>query len=247
MTKIIVANWKMCGSPESAKLWAVSFLPALSKLKTANKIIVCPPAPLISQLKNELTGSIVKIGAQNCHFQPEDAYTGEICASLLKACGCEYVIVGHSERRSYFNETNEIVRRKAARAIKIGLTPIICIGESEEQKNSGKTIEVINQQLAESIPSEAKSGDFIVAYEPVWAIGSGKIPSLEEIKQVHQAILTNISSSMAIDIKKISVLYGGSVKADNAKDIMAMPEVSGVLVGGASLKADEFVKIVAGG
>ncbi len=244
MKKTIVANWKMCGTPESTKLWAQEFSSKSANIPTNNKIVVCPPAGLINLLKNALTENKPDLGGQDCHAQPEGAYTGETSAELLKSLGCEYVIVGHSERRTNSNETSETVRQKASRAIKSGLIPIICIGETSKQRENGKTLEIINQQIEESLPFEANSNNFILAYEPVWAIGSGKLPTMDEIKQVHSAIINNVARRIAIDVAKVCVLYGGSVKPDNAGEILSLPEVSGVLVGGASLKAEDFVKIV---
>lgn len=244
MKKIIVANWKMNGTPESAKLWAHDFAVKSSQITADVEVVVCPPAALIGLLK-DVVGQNIYLGGQDCHIQPEGAYTGETSAVLLKALGCKYVIVGHSERRANCDETSDMVRQKAVRAIKTGLIPIICIGETSKQREAGKILEVINQQIEESLPFEASLGNFILAYEPVWAIGSGNLPTMDEIKQVHSAIITNVSKRIAIDITQVSVLYGGSVKSDNACEIMALPEVSGVLVGGASLKAEEFYKIAA--
>ncbi len=247
MKKIIVANWKMHGTPESTKLWAQDFIAKSSQIHTGVEVVVCPPAALISILKDAVDSKNIYLGGQDCHIQPEGAYTGETSAVLLKSLGCKYVLVGHSERRAHCGETNDIVRQKAVRAIKTGLIPIICIGETSEQRKNGKTLEIINQQIEESLPYEAALGNFILAYEPVWAIGSGNLPTMDEIKQVHSAIITNVSKRIAIDITQVCVLYGGSVKSDNASEILSLPEVSGVLVGGASLKAEEFYKIVVSG
>lgn len=247
MKKTIIANWKMCGTPESSKLWAQDFATKSSQISSETTVVVCPPFPLISLLKEELGKTSIKLGGQNCHIQPDGAYTGETSADLLLALGCEYVIVGHSERRSQCGETNDIVRQKATRAIKTGLIPIICIGETNAQRESGKTLDIINQQTDESLPFEAAAGNFILAYEPVWAIGSGKLPTMDEIKEVHGAIIANVSKRISVDAAQVCVLYGGSVKSDNAGEIMSMYEVSGVLVGGASLKAEEFFKIAVSG
>lgn len=247
MKKIIVANWKMCGLPEMAEDWGekvVSRLPEI--LRELAEVVVCPPAPLLTYMKNTLAGSQVYVGAQDCHPQAEGAYTGDISARLLKAVGCSHVIVGHSERRSLHGETDGEVSAKAAQAIKNGLVPIICIGETQKQRENGETIAVINRQVEVSIPDDAKAGNFILAYEPVWAIGSGNLPTMDEIKQVHNAIITSVSRRTKVDIGQVMVLYGGSVKPDNAAGIMRVEGVAGVLVGGASLKADEFCKIVAG-
>ncbi len=244
MKKIIIANWKMNGSSESTKKWAHDFMLSMPEIPYGVEVVACPPAPLIPLLKYLMDGSEVKIGGQDCHAKPEGAYTGETSAKLLKDVGCSYVIVGHSERRAYSLESNEIVRAKAAGAIKSGLVPVICIGETKEQRDGGDTIKVINQQIDESLPKEAGAGNFILAYEPVWAIGSGSLPTMDEIKQVHDAIITRVSKSIAIETSDVYVLYGGSVKADNAGEILAVPNVSGVLVGGASLNGQDFCKII---
>lgn len=244
MKKFIVANWKMCGRVESSKIWAQKII--ARQIPAEREVVVCPPTALLSILKDALGESAVKLGGQDCHAKDEGAYTGETSAQLLKDLGCEYVIVGHSERRSYQMENNEIVRAKAICAIKTGLIPVICIGETGKQRENGKTLEVIKQQIAESVPDEAGFGNFLLAYEPVWAIGSGKLPTMDEIKQVHEAIKTSISERKKIDAAGVYVLYGGSVKPDNAADILGLSSVSGVLVGGASLNADDFYKIILG-
>ncbi len=244
MKKIIVANWKMNGSSESTKKWAQDFMLLIPEVPYGVEAVACPPAPLIPLLNYLMDSSEVKLGAQDCHAKPEGAFTGETSAELLKDIGCGYVIVGHSERRTYNSESNEIVSAKASSAIKSGLIPIICIGETKEQRDRGDTIKVINQQIDESLPKEAGIGNFILAYEPVWAIGSGNLPTMDEIKQVHDAIIARVSKSIAIETSKVYVLYGGSVKADNAGEILALSNVSGVLVGGASLNGQDFCKII---
>ncbi len=244
MGKIIVANWKMCGDTASSKKWTENILADSSKFPSGSTVVVCPPAPLLPIINYALRGSAIKLGGQDCHFQQEGAYTGETSAKLLKDIGCGYVIVGHSERRAGCGETDAIVNAKAASAIKNGLIPIICIGETQVQRENGETIEVINRQITESIPDVAAYGNFILAYEPVWAIGSGKIPSMDEIQQVHNAIITSVSKRSAIDIGGVYVLYGGSVKPANAREILALDNVAGVLVGGASLDENDFAKII---
>jgi triosephosphate isomerase len=242
--KIIVANWKMYGSPEMAKNWVQEVRGFLSVNScVAVDIIVCPPAPLLYLLKNELAGLLIQLGGQDCHMQAEGAYTGEISADLLKSVGAEYVLVGHSERRINNLESNEIICRKAARAMQSGLIPIICIGETAEQRASGKTIEVLHKQIVESIPQEAKKSNFILAYEPIWAIGSGKVPTSAEIKSAHEAIISTTMKHTGLACGDVCVLYGGSVKSENAGEILAIAGVAGVLVGGASLVAGEFYKI----
>jgi len=287
MKKIIVANWKMYGDQEMAKNWAAGMREHLTtNHEPRATIIVCPPAALISMLKNELANLPVKIGGQDCHEQEEGAHTGDTSAKLLKSIACEYVIVGHSERRQNHAETSALICKKAACAIKSELIPIICIGETADERAKGATISVLTKQIAESVPSchpEQAAGvvkdlcennknkiphvdfmngqdpslrlrsaqndkpHFILAYEPVWAIGSGNVPNSDEIKNAHLAIISATSKHTGLAEAEISVLYGGSVKPENAAEILTIEGVAGVLVGGASLKAEDFWKIAASG
>jgi len=267
MQKTIVGNWKMHGEPAMAHDLALAVADAADKLPAGIEVVVCPPAILISQVITSLIGSKVKVGGQDCHSQPSGAFTGDIGAPMLKAAGCSHVIVGHSERRLYHQESNEDVRQKAARAIESGLIPIICVGESEAERDSGQAMEAVGRQLVESIPGWGRSysaganlaplpasplmGEgkchFLLAYEPVWAIGSGKTPSGDDIRQMHLHIRSVAALQLGLAPERISVLYGGSVKAANAREIIGVEGVSGVLVGGASVKAEEFCNIVASG
>ncbi len=228
---IIAGNWKMHGDPALAS--ALCHAAAAVAPAPGVQVVVCPPAPLLAQVCGELAGSHVKVGGQDCHAEAQGAFTGDISAPMLKAVGCTHVIVGHSERRTLHGETSADVRKKAQAALKAGLTPIICIGETLAQREAGKEREIVGEQLRESLPD----GYFILAYEPVWAIGSGRTPTEGDIRAMHDYI-TGI-------VKARPVLYGGSVNAANAASILAVPGVSGVLVGGASLKADEFGRIIA--
>ena len=223
--KFIIGNWKMNGSKEEKE----SMLKSLKGLKTKNKVVLCLPFTLLCGENHGIT-----IGAQDVSNHDNGAYTGDISAKMLKDTGAEYVIVGHSERRLYHFETNEIVKQKATMAIKNGIIPIVCIGETMEEKNSGHTIAVIKKMLLESIPD---SGEYIVAYEPRWAIGTGLTPSESEIVTAVKSVFDALPNPMPI-------LYGGSVNADNAQDIVSIPYVDGLLIGGASLKSDTFLPII---
>ncbi len=227
--KIIVGNWKMNGNIEDKEI----LLKAIKNLRTKNEVAVCLPFTLIYGNNHGVT-----IGAQDISEHNNGAYTGDISGQMLKDADVKCVIVGHSERRLYHNETNAIVKAKATAAIKNSIVPIVCIGETLEEKKSGRTMSVVKKMLLESVP---KNGDYIVAYEPRWAIGTGKTPTIEEIKAVHETIFKALHG---INREDVPVLYGGSVNADNVATISSIPHVDGVLVGGASLKSDTFLPII---
>lgn len=215
-------------------------------LPESTEVAVFPPFTDLSLVSNGLKGSNIKLGAQDCSTEPEHgAFTGEISAEMLKEYGCSYVIVGHSERRARHTETDEIVKRKALSALKSGLKPVICVGENLQQRESGHYLDVISTQIKNSLPSLAHSSDYLIAYEPVWAIGTGKIATIQEIVEVHKTIASLLYRDTSV-AGKTAVLYGGSVKSTGAREIMGAQGVDGVLVGGASLNADEFGKIIEG-
>jgi triosephosphate isomerase len=225
--KLIVGNWKMNGSisflKENLSHWQAQ--------KIVHQTVICPPFPLLSIAKEQLNSPFISLGAQDCHNQPSGAFTGNTSASLLYEMGCKYVLTGHSERRQYHGETNDLVKEKAEIAIANHLIPIVCIGENLQEKEQGKTLSVLEKQIAASIPSN--DSNFCVAYEPVWAIGTGKTASLEDITSAHNALRHQLG-------KNIKLLYGGSVTVDNYKEILSLDNVDGVLVGGASLKKNAF-------
>lgn len=229
--KLIVGNWKMNG--------LVSFVrDALSYWQTQNIVhqtVVCPPFPLLTLAKELLSSPLISLGAQDCHSKPSGAFTGNTSASLLHEIGCRYVLAGHSERRQYHAETNELVKEKAEMALTNHLTPIVCIGENLQEKEQGKTLSVLSTQVAASIPSNGS--DFCVAYEPVWAIGTGKTASLEDITSAHCALRLQLG-------KDTKLLYGGSVTVDNYLEILSLENVDGILVGGASLKKEDFSRMI---
>lgn len=227
--KFIIGNWKMNGNMETKE----SLFKALKNVKTDNKIIMCLPFVLLYGNDYGIT-----VGAQDISKHDNGAYTGDISGQMLKDADVKYVIVGHSERRFFHNETNETVRAKAIAAIKNGITPIVCVGETAEEKNAGRAMSVIKKMLLESIPDK---GNYIVAYEPRWAIGSGKTPTDEDIKTAMGTIHKALNG---IGRDDIALLYGGSVNGDNAKQIVSLPYVDGLLVGGASLKSDTFLPII---
>lgn len=238
--KIIAGNWKMNGLKQDG--WQLTN-DLLNKFESPDanlgfEMIVCPPATLLSEITAMVEGSPIMTGAQNCSDKLNGAYTGEISPVMIKDIGAKFVILGHSERRSYYGETSEIVAAKAQSALEQSLTPIICVGESLDQKESGVAAAVIEEQFMKSVPENATVDNIIIAYEPVWAIGTGRVATLQDIIDIHSKIREVAEKKLGS--KDITILYGGSVKPSNAKEVFSTEEVNGVLVGGASLKADDF-------
>ena len=229
--KVIAGNWKMNGSRTALR----EMVDALQSVKTENKVVLCVPYTMLC-----VDGGHVALGSQDVSAHDHGAYTGEVSAAMIADTGAKYVIVGHSERRQYHGETNDTVRQKAAAAIAAGLTPIICVGETMDEKQAGKTMDIIESGVRESVPSDVDA-DIIIAYEPRWAIGAGLTPTAAEIAEAHKLIADTLAS---MGLGGTPVLYGASVKAANAADIMSIPHVDGVLVGGASLKPDDFIPII---
>ena len=243
--KVIAGNWKMNMLPNEA----ISCIDELSKLvkDTKNEVILCVPYTDLFYALLTAQNTNIKIGAQNMHFEERGAYTGEISGPMLKSIGVEYVIIGHSKRRQYFAETDETVNKKVKAAHKYGLKPIVCVGETLEQKETGKTVETITNQTRlalDGLNKEQVEGT-IIAYEPIWAIGTGKTATSEDannsIKEIRKEIAKNYGQETA---DRVIIQYGGSVKSSNAKELFTTSDIDGGLVGGASLKADEFAKIV---
>jgi len=239
-TPLVAGNWKMHGLKSSVRELQKIIAGAKSLPKV--ELMVCPPATLIAQFAAAVAGSGVAIGGQDCHAQRSGAFTGDISAEMLKDAGAAAVIVGHSERREYHGETDAAVRAKAEAAQRAGLLPIICIGETRGQRDAGETMAVIAVQLDGSLPDVA---DFAVAYEPVWAIGSGQTPRSKDVADVHALIRERLRARYAEMAESVRILYGGSVTPANARELLAADNVNGALVGGASLKADEFLAIAA--
>ena len=230
MYKIIAGNWKMNGNVQQAVQFGDALLEA--GLESDHEIIVCPPLTLMPVLADIFADSEIFIGAQDCSRYAKGAYTGDVSAEMLVESGADYVIVGHSERRQLNAEDDAMVRAKAEAAIAGGLVPIICVGETKAQRDGGHAEVVIGAQLSNSLPHD---GDYLIAYEPVWAIGTGVVASSGDIELMHGFIRQRTDKPL---------LYGGSVKPDNASEIMQIPNVDGVLVGGASLKAEDFLAII---
>lgn len=233
---LVAGNWKMNGTTASLKE-ARLLAGMLKGVRLKCEVMICPPATLITTIKGVVKGARIRLGGQDCHWQANGAHTGDISAEMLKDAGCSAVIVGHSERRTNHGETDEIVRLKAEAAHRAGLAAIICIGETLEQRKAGQTLGVISRQLQGSVPAGATAADTVIAYEPVWAIGTGLTPTTAEVADVHASIRAKTDAAMRI-------LYGGSVKPANAAELMAVANVNGALVGGASLKAADFIGII---
>lgn len=207
-------------------------------------IALCPPFTALPIVAEVIRGSNIKLGAQNMHWEIQGAYTGEISGVFLKEIGCEYVIIGHSERRQYFFETDEIVNKKLKTALKLGLKPILCVGETLAEREQGKTFDVIKKQLAGAFQGIKAETEIVIAYEPVWAIGTGKTATPKQAAEVHKFIRDWLARQTQSEKENLRILYGGSVTPENIDELMAEPEINGVLVGGASLKSDSFIKIV---
>ncbi|HLT77704.1 MAG TPA: triose-phosphate isomerase [Ferrovibrio sp.] len=239
---LIVGNWKMNGLRASLAE-AQALAGRVKDRKPAAELGLCPPATLVAAMAEALKGSGIGVGGQDCHARASGAHTGDIAAEMLKDAGATYVIVGHSERRTDHGESDEVVRAKAQAAHRAGLIAIVCLGETLEQRDAGETLKVISAQLRGSLPDDATAANTVVAYEPVWAIGTGRTPTLEQVAEVHAAIRQDLMARFD-DGAAFRILYGGSVKPDNAKQLMGVADVDGALVGGASLKAADFWPIV---
>lgn len=243
--KVIAGNWKMNMLPNEA----ISFIEELAPLvkNTQNEVVLCVPYTDLFYSLLTAQNTNIKIGAQNMHFEESGAYTGEVSGKMLKSINVEYVIIGHSERRQYFNETDETVNKKIKAAFQYGLKPIVCVGETLEQRESGKTEEIITKQteLALEGLSKEQVENTIIAYEPIWAIGTGKTATKEDANNSIKAIRGKIAQIYGQTVAdRVIIQYGGSVKSTNAKELFEMSDIDGGLVGGASLKAEEFSKIV---
>ena len=241
-SKLAAGNWKMNGTRAS--------LPVLEAIRTAAKpdgcdVLICPPATLLASAVSVSTGSLLQIGGQDCHSAASGAHTGDVSAQMLADAGATYVILGHSERRADHGENDQTVAAKTEAAWAAGLTAIVCLGESLAQREAGETLAVVDAQLTGSLPQGATGTNTVIAYEPIWAIGTGKVPTLGEIAEVHAALRAALVKRFGAEIgEAIRLLYGGSVKPSNAAEIFGVADVDGALVGGASLQAQDFVPII---
>ena len=242
---IVAGNWKMNKTVSEGVELAKEITSKLSEVPSNVKLIVAPPFTNLVSVKEALKGTVVGLSAQNCANHESGAYTGEVSAKMVASTGAEYVILGHSERREYYNETNEILREKISLALENGLSPIFCVGENLEQRENGNHFKVVEQEIKEVLytltPTQLER--VIVAYEPIWAIGTGKTATSAQAEEIHAHIRKVLSEKFGQLADKISILYGGSCKPSNAKELFAQPNIDGGLIGGASLKADDFIEI----
>jgi triosephosphate isomerase len=244
---LIAGNWKMNGLSADGSSLAKALA---EKMKGASghafDMLVCPPFPLIGMVAQAVAGSGIAVGGQDCHMKEKGAHTGDTSAWMLKDAGCGWVIVGHSERRTDHGETDAIVKAKAEAGLAAGLKIIVCIGETLAEREAGRTLEVNRTQFQGSLPDGATADNVVIAYEPVWAIGTGKVATPEQAQEVHAAIRAEIKSRLGDAVAaRMRILYGGSMKPDNAKELIAKPDIDGGLIGGAALKADDFWAIAA--
>ena len=241
---LVAGNWKMngltAGLAEAAKV-----RDGLAAGRFGCDVLICPPATLIAPLAAAANGNLLAVGGQDCHAKAAGAHTGDIAAEMLADAGARFVIVGHSERRADHAESDAQVRAKAEAVHRAGLAAIVCVGETLDQRKAGQTLEVVGAQLAGSVPDGATAANTIVAYEPVWAIGTGLTPTAADVAEVHNALRAQLAARFDIAGRTMRLLYGGSVKPSNARELMSIPNVNGALVGGASLKAGDFLGIIA--
>lgn len=241
----IIGNWKMNGSLSANQQLIQAMLGlGLTDLAKSARLALCVPYPYLIQVADLLANSGIALGAQDVSDHPNGAYTGDVSANMLQELGCQYVIVGHSERRQYHHEGDGLVARKAKAALQANMTPIICVGETEEEHDDGKALVVVRRQLQAVLDLlQGQVASCVLAYEPVWAIGTGKVPTPAQAQDVHRELRLQLAKFDADAASKVAILYGGSLKPDNAKDLLAMPDIDGGLVGGASLNAQDFLAL----
>jgi triosephosphate isomerase len=238
MRPLVAGNWKMNGLQQQARALSAQILAGSAGLDC--DLLICPPFTTLAAASAILTGTGIALGAQDCHAAPAGAHTGDIAAAMLADIGCQAVILGHSERRTAYHEGDDAVRAKVAAALRAGLRPIVCVGETDDERDAGAEMDVVGRQVAASLP-DVFTGD--IAYEPIWAIGTGRTPSKADVGEMHSHIRSALLSRLGEPGRHVRILYGGSVKADNADTLLSAPEVGGALVGGASLDAASFLAI----
>ncbi|NNM71938.1 triose-phosphate isomerase [Enterovirga aerilata] len=242
---LVAGNWKMNGVKRSAKTLGEIMEGYTPDLRARVDLLVCPPATLVSTFAVIALGSKVAVGGQDCHPKASGAHTGDVSAEMLTDAGATYVIVGHSERRADHGETDALVRAKAEAARRAGLTAIICVGETREEREAGRALDTVSAQIRGSVPPGSDAADTVIAYEPVWAIGTGLTPTAADVAEMHARIRSDLAALAGEEAAGIRILYGGSVKPANARELLSVPNVDGALVGGASLVAADFLAIAA--
>jgi triosephosphate isomerase len=243
---LIAGNWKMHKTGPEAVLTATALKPLVAEAADVD-IMIAPTFTALAQVSEAISGSNIGLGAQNLYWESQGAFTGEISAEMIKATGCQYVIIGHSERRQFFGETDQTINRKIERASQAGLIPVFCIGETEAQREAGETFSVLDKQVKNGLESLFPENlqNLVVAYEPVWAIGTGKTATTEQAQEVHAHLRQSFADAYGAEFaEKLRILYGGSVKPSNVIELMAMPDIDGALVGGASLDPESFSQLV---
>jgi triosephosphate isomerase len=243
---LIAGNWKMNTIPSEAVELTNAIINGIGEKKLSSTVLICPPYTNLYPVSQICKNSSVNLGAQNCYFKPSGAFTGEISIPMIKSLNCTYIIIGHSERRTYFNETDELINTKAMAILDAGLIPVICLGETLEERQSNRTFEILKRQLSVGLNNiDIKFADnIVIAYEPVWAIGTGLTASIEQIDESHKFIRNFLITQFSDKANNIPILYGGSVNSENSMQILAVADVNGALIGGASLKADSFLSII---
>lgn len=241
---LVAGNWKMNGLKESRQELDALITLVADQAAAACDVLICPPVTLLSSFADTAEGSKVAIGAQDCHTAKSGAHTGDISAEMIADAGGQYVIVGHSERRADHGESSQLVQEKAKAVLGQNMVAIVCVGETEAERDAGKAVDVVVDQLTHSVPDDATPETVIIAYEPVWAIGTGRTPTVADVEEIHTAMRQALVARFGDRANEFSLLYGGSVKAANAKELMGANQVNGALVGGASLKAQDFNGII---
>jgi triosephosphate isomerase (TIM) len=245
--KIIAGNWKMFNDISETQNLVTKLTSGLSGENLNCDVIICPPFTSLSEANSLIKNTKIKLGAQNMYFEDSGAFTGEVSAPMLKSVGCDYVILGHSERRAIFGETDSLINKKIKKALSAGFSVIFCIGETLQQREDGVTKDVVKKQLSEGLQdvTENDLAKIIIAYEPVWAIGTGKVATPAQAEEVHEFIRSYIKDNFSAGAaENLTIQYGGSVKPENAKELLSQKDIDGALVGGASLKADSFISII---
>jgi len=241
---IVAGNWKMYKTPIEGQAFVKDFVNLMLNIDGV-EVIFCPPFSALFNIDGVLKDTPYKLGAQNCHWENDGAFTGEISVGMLESCGVDYVILGHSERRHIFNETDEWINKKVKSVLNGGLKPILCIGETLDQRKSNETKDVLFHQLKEGLSGVEKLDDIVIAYEPVWAIGTGETANTQQVDEAHKWVRNILSDFFSRDIAdETPILYGGSVKPENAEELFGIKDVNGFLIGGASLKIDPFKEII---